>query len=199
MSDLNALRRSLRARRRGLTRAQQRRAAQRLLRILVRTPAFRRSRHIACYFPADGEIDPRPIMRHVWHSGRQCYVPILRARRRLRFAPVAPAARLVRNRLNILEPAGPYTTVAARELDLILMPLVAFDSHGQRLGMGGGYYDRTLAFLHRRARVKPRLVGLAHEFQRVEKLPAHTWDVRMHAVATDRRFHTLSRTRVFAP
>ena len=198
MSDLNALRRSLRARRRGLTHAQQRRAAQRLLRILVRTPAFRRSHRIACYFPADGEIDPRPIMRQVWQSGRQCYVPILRAGRRLRFAPVAPAARLVRNRLNILEPAHAHTAIAARALDLILMPLVAFDAGGQRLGMGGGYYDRTLAFLHRRARIKPRLVGIAHDFQRVEKLPAHAWDVRMHAVATDRRYYTLSRKHAIA-
>lgn len=190
VADLNALRRRLRAQRRGLTRAQQRRAAQRLLRVLVRTPFFRGSRHIACYFAADGEIDLRPVMQRIWQGGRQCYVPILRAGRRLRFARVAPHARLVRNRLNILEPAHTHATIAARDLDLILMPLVAFDPSGQRLGMGGGYYDRTLAFLHRRARVQPRLIGIAHDFQRVEKLTAHAWDVRMRAVATDRRYYS---------
>jgi 5-formyltetrahydrofolate cyclo-ligase len=84
--------------------------------------------------------------------------------------------------------------VHSRVLDVILMPLVAFDGQGNRLGMGAGYYDRTLAFLrHRRHWRKPRIIGLAYEFQRMPALPAEPWDVPLDGIITEAGFYKISR------
>lgn len=76
--------------------------------------------------------------------------------------------------------AAPWT------LDAIFMPLVGFDREGHRLGMGGGFYDRTLAFTRHWPRAVPKLVGLGHHSQEVARLPVQPWDVSLHAIATDR-------------
>ena len=185
----NALRRSLRAQRNTLSAAQQLRAAQQLATRLATQPLFRVSRRIAVYLPNDGEIDPVPLMTRIWRMNKICYLPILSrlTHDRLWFAPFTPDTPLTQNRFGIFEPLTPARNrISAQELDLILMPLVAFDTQGNRLGMGGGFYDKSLAFLRtRRVWRKPHLIGLAHDFQRVDKLTASAWDVPLQAVATD--------------
>ena len=185
----NALRRSLRAQRNTLSAAQQLRAAQQLATRLATQPLFRVSRRIAVYLPNDGEIDPVPLMTRIWRMNKTCYLPILSrlTHDRLWFAPFTPDTPLTQNRFGIFEPLTPARNrISAQELDLILMPLVAFDTQGNRLGMGGGFYDKSLAFLRtRRVWRKPHLIGLAHDFQRVDKLTASAWDVPLQAVATD--------------
>ena len=184
------LRRELRAQRNALTAPQQVRAAQQLAAQVTALRLFRVSRRVALYLPNDGEIDPVPLMARLWQSGKTCYLPILSRLRhdRLWFAPYLPDTQLAFNRLGILEPAvAAHTWRRAQELDLILMPLVAFDTRGNRLGMGGGFYDKSLAFLRTRSVWrKPHLIGLAHDFQRVKKLDACAWDVPLQAVVTDR-------------
>ena len=185
----NSLRHELRARRRALSAPEQARAARQLAAHLIATRLYRVSRRIAVYLPNDGEIDPVPLMARLWEMHKSCYLPILSRLQhdRLWFAPFTQNTPLVPNRFGILEPVVPARTwVRASELDLILTPLVAFDAHGNRLGMGGGFYDKSLAFLrHRRLWRKPHLVGLAHDFQRVVKLDACAWDVPLQAVVTD--------------
>lgn len=185
----NTLRHELRARRQELSAPEQTHAAHQLITHLVATRLYRVSRRIAVYLPNDGEIDPVPLMARIWKTNKTCYLPILSHLRhdRLWFAPFTQDTPLAANRFGILEPVTPARTwVRAHELDLILMPLVGFDTHGNRLGMGGGFYDKSLAFLqHRTLWRKPHLIGLAHEFQRVQKLDACAWDVPMQAVATD--------------
>lgn len=185
----NRLRRDLRAERNRLTPAQQTRAAAALAVQLAATRLFRVARRVALYLPNDGEIDPTPLMARVWSMNKTCYLPILSRLKhdRLWFAPYEPDTALAPNRFGIPEPVvSPRTWLRAPELDLILMPLVAFDAAGNRLGMGGGFYDRSLAFLRHRSRWhKPHLVGLAHDFQRVERLATFAWDVPLQAVATD--------------
>jgi len=186
----NALRHELRARRQDLGKPEQTHAAHQLIAHLVATRLYRVSRRIAVYLPNDGEIDPVPLMARIWKMNKTCYLPILSRLRhdRLWFAPFTQDTPLAANRFGILEPVAPARTwVRAQELDLILMPLVGFDTHGNRLGMGGGFYDKSLAFLrHRTLWRKPHLIGLAHDFQRVKKLDACAWDVPLQAVATDR-------------
>jgi 5-formyltetrahydrofolate cyclo-ligase len=185
----NKLRRELRARRQELTAPEQTHAAHLLSAQLVATRQVRVSRRIAVYLPNDGEIDPVPFMARLWKMKKTCYLPILSRLRhdRLWFAPFTQDTPLAPNRFGILEPVVPARAwVRAPELDLILMPLVAFDPHGNRLGMGGGFYDKSLAFLRQRSRWhKPHLIGLAHDFQRVKKLEACAWDVPLQGVVTD--------------
>jgi len=185
----NALRHELRARRQELSAPEQTHAAHQLIAHLVATRLYRVCRRIAIYLPNDGEIDPVPLMARIWKTNKTCYLPILSRLRHdcLWFAPFTQDTPLAPNRFGILEPVTPARTwVRAQELDLILMPLVGFDTHGNRLGMGGGFYDKSLAFLqHRRHWRKPHLIGLAHDFQRVKKIDAGAWDVPLQGVVTD--------------
>ncbi len=122
---------------------------------------------------------------------KQVYLPVLRpfGDNRLWFAHYAPGTPLVKNRYGIAEPDIDHgKRVEAFALDLVLAPLVGFDLQGNRLGMGGGFYDRSFAHLLRhRHWLKPRLVGLAYDFQQVKHLPAQPWDVPLTAVATEHR------------
>jgi 5-formyltetrahydrofolate cyclo-ligase len=184
-----ALRQRLRAQRRALSTAEQRAAATALNRLFGHSALFHRSRHIAFYLSNDGELDTAPLMQRAWAMGKVCYLPVITPGRRLWFAPYAAGDDLITNRYGIPEPAT-ADLVGARQLDLILAPLVAFDDGGHRLGMGGGFYDRTLSFLrHRRVWRKPRLIGIAHQLQRVERLAAAPWDVPLDGVATDQRLY----------
>lgn len=188
-----ALRRKLRQTRRQLSPAQQRHAARRLYRQLSHHPLFRRARHIALYLPNDGEIDPRLLLRAAQCRGKATYLPVLNPwpRTRMVFQRIEPGERLRRNRFGIFEPV--IRTARQRRvwaLDLLLMPLVGFDGNGGRLGMGGGFYDRSLAYRARRKKShKPTLLGLAHECQRVDRLPLESWDVPLLGTVTDRGWY----------
>lgn len=185
-----ALRRLLRQCRRALGAHQQAIAARKLYRQLAQHAAFRRARRIAFYLPNDGEIDPRPLMREAQRRGKRTYLPVLKPwpRTRMVFQQVRRGERLFPNRFRIPEPRPrPARQRAAWMMDLLLMPLVGFDEAGGRLGMGGGFYDRSLAFLQRRRHGSqhPRLLGLAHGCQRVDRLPLASWDIPLHATVTD--------------
>ncbi|MFL1543337.1 5-formyltetrahydrofolate cyclo-ligase [Pseudomonas sp. M5A4_2d] len=187
------LRRMLRKARRELTPSEQRKAAQGLYRQLAQQPLFRRARHISLYLPTDGEIDPRLLLRAAQRRGKATYLPVLSAwpRTKMVFQRVRPGDKLLPNRFRILEPrvnANRQRPVWA--LDLVLLPLVGFDDVGGRLGMGGGFYDRSLAYLARRQSWrKPTLLGLAHECQKVERLAQASWDVPLAGTVTDKQWY----------
>ncbi|TWI57324.1 5-formyltetrahydrofolate cyclo-ligase [Pseudomonas duriflava] len=193
-----ALRRLLRQKRRALSKSQQRQAAHHLHRQLSHHPLYRRARHIAFYLPNDGEIDPRPLLRTAQRRGKATYLPVLSEwpSTHMSFQRIKPDERWTRNRFKIVEPRPnrcrqrkPWT------LDLILMPLVGFDAYGGRLGMGGGFYDRSLAYLKRRTTWRsPKLLGLAHECQKVDRLTLAHWDVPMAATVTDKGWYGQGRT-----
>lgn len=187
------LRRMLRKARRSLTPAQQRQAASGLYRQLAHNPVFRRSRHLSLYLPTDGEIDPRLLLRAAQRRGKATYLPVLSAwpRTKMVFQRVRPGEKLRPNRFRILEPR---INVARQRkvwaLDLVLLPLVGFDEDGGRLGMGGGFYDRSLAYLARRKSWrKPKLLGLAHECQKVARLDQASWDVPLQGTVTDQGWY----------
>ncbi|MCC6208125.1 MAG: 5-formyltetrahydrofolate cyclo-ligase [Gammaproteobacteria bacterium] len=189
MSERARTRRDLRDRRRRLSATERRTAVQRMTRGAAASAVFRNSRRIAFYLPNDGEMDPRPLLRRAWSMHKLCYLPVLDTlgSNRLWFVPYRPGAALRMNRYGIPEPIhAARARVRAAALDLILAPLVAFDQRGHRLGMGGGYYDRSLAFLRgRRHWRRPRLYGLAFEFQQVKHLQAAAWDVGLDGCFSD--------------
>lgn len=187
------LRRLLRKARQQLSLAQQRAAARALYRNLAQHPLFRRARHIGLYLAQDGEIDPHLLLREAQRRGKAVYLPVLHAwpRTRMDFQQLAAGQPLRRNRFGIPEPRHNAALQRAPwALELILMPLVGFDEQGGRLGMGGGFYDRSLAYLARRRSWRsPVLLGLAHECQKVDHLALAAWDVRMHASVTDKGWY----------
>lgn len=183
------LRRHLREQRRALSPRAQRLAARGLYKQLVHSALFRRAQHIALYLPNDGEIDPRPLLRAAQKRGKATYLPVLSPwpRRKMVFQRVRAGEPLRKNRFGIDEPRrNPKQQRKVWTLDLILMPLVGFDRHGARLGMGGGFYDRSLAYLRVRKKWhKPTLLGLAHRCQQVERLTTANWDVPLQGTVTD--------------
>ncbi|MBI6556158.1 5-formyltetrahydrofolate cyclo-ligase [Pseudomonas veronii] len=187
------LRRMLRNARRALTPSEQRKAAQGVYRQLAQHPLFRRAKHISLYLPTDGEIDPRLLLRAAQRRGKATYLPVLSAwpRTKMVFQRVRPGEKLLPNRFRILEPrVNVRRQRKVLALDLVLLPLVGFDDAGGRLGMGGGFYDRSLAYLARRQHWrKPTLLGLAHECQKVERLVQASWDVPLAGTVTDKQWY----------
>jgi 5-formyltetrahydrofolate cyclo-ligase len=192
-TDRQALRMQMRQARRAIDNQERMRHAEACARRLLNHAAFRNARRIAAYLPADGELDTTPLIERAWEMGKRVYLPVLlpHGENRLWFARYTPDTRLIRNRFGIPEPAhATHIRVAPLALDLVLTPLVAFDAQGHRLGMGGGFYDRSFAYLLRHTCwLRPRLIGLAYDFQHRPRLPHQPWDVPLHAVATDRNLY----------
>jgi len=194
LQERRRLRQELRARRRRLTPLARRQAAQSLALRLLRQAPVRRARRIALYLAHDGEIDPARFAALAHARGKQLFLPVLRhfPANHLLFALWRPHARMRRNRFGIGEPIKGRRLRAAA-LDLILLPLVGFDAGGRRLGMGGGFYDRTLAFKKHSPTCHPALLGLAHACQELPSLTAAPWDIPLQGIVTERRHYPARR------
>lgn len=179
-------RQHLLAQRRALTADQVQQAARRVAARVWRLPVLARSRRLALYLPVSGELDCTPVIRAAWRRGREVFLPVVTGTG-LRFAPFTPDSQLFHNRFGIPEPAcDDDEWRSARAMDVIFAPLVGFDAEGHRLGMGGGYYDRTLAFLALRGSFRrPHFIGLAYAFQQIGAVPHKKHDVQLEAVVTD--------------
>lgn len=188
-SERKALRRLLRSRRRALTPAQQKHSAHGLYLQLAQHPWFRRARSIALYLASDGEISPHLLLTEAQRRKKQVYLPVVSCwpERHMVFQRIDEHTRWRRNRFGISEPVpSSRQQRAIWTLDLICLPLVGFDADGGRLGMGGGFYDRSLAAC---SLPLPPLLGLAHSCQQVEQLPLEPWDMPLDAVVTEQGWH----------
>lgn len=140
----------------------------------------------------DSEADPGAILAPAWQRSKRVFLPVIMApfQNQLRFAPYIASTALRHNRYGIPEPAVERDRfVSGLGLDVVLVPLVGFDATGARLGMGGGFYDRSFAFrLHRTQWRKPLLIGVAFEAQRVSTLTRNAWDVPLDNVLTEAGF-----------
>ncbi len=147
-----------------------------------------RQRKIAAYLATNAELSLNPWIASAVEI-HHVFLPILYEpiEPRLRFAPYNENTRWKSNRFGIIEPDTHWgNTLHARQLDMILLPLVAFDRNGHRLGMGGGFYDRSLAFrVSRKTWKKPVLVGIAHSCQEHPQLKSNPWDVNLDWVITN--------------
>lgn len=189
------LRRKLRARRRKLGGAERKRREAILCRHVLRLLRCR-SRRIAGYLAFDGEPDIQAALQTARRWSRRIALPAIEPGRHgtMHFRHWTPDGETRLNRYRIAEPSAASVRIDARHLDIVLTPLVAFDAAGTRLGMGAGYFDRRFSFLRERKHWRrPRLVGIAFDFQQVEQLDRAPWDVPLWAVITElglHRFHT---------
>ena len=182
------IRKTIRNKRRALTTAQQQSASENLAALISQQNFFLRAKRIGIYLANDGEIDPSLLMGIALNAKKSCYLPIIHPLQfnRLYFGQYREGAQLKSNRFGILEPQFNATTIAPLwTLDLIFLPLVAFDRSGSRIGMGGGFYDRTLAACANQPR-RPSLIGLAHDCQEVENISQQSWDIPLDKIITDR-------------
>ena len=181
------LRAELRAKRRNVSPLDRAIAAQRVARNVDRAFHLRAGKRVAIYAAMREELDTTPLIELALKRGCRVFLPrIDRHTGHLDFHETHADARSSLNHLGIFEPEG-TAAVSARWLDLVLLPLVGFDDRGVRLGMGGGYYDRTFAFrnVHTAWR-RPRLVGIAYAFQQLPSIIDAAHDVRVDAVVTDK-------------
>ena len=173
------LRSDLRQRRNTLNSAQQDTAAQALMHSVVTLPNWASAQRIALYLATDGEIDTRALENAARGLAKEIFLPLI-TNSRLCFAQWHEEVLLSSNQYNIAEPPADAVRCPASDLDIIFLPTVGWDGHGGRLGMGGGFYDRTLSGIS-----GPLLVGLAHENQQVDEIPLENWDIALDYVATD--------------
>lgn len=175
---------TIRERRRLLTAEQQQQAAHLAAQHIAQHNKIQQAQTIAVFLSFDGELNTLPIIKQLWQQQKQVYLPVLHpfSPGNLLFLRYRPESPLIRNRLNILEPQLDVREVLPlNQLDVVITPLVAFDHHGQRLGMGGGFYDRTLQHWLQNG---PYPIGLAHNCQLVEQLPIEHWDVPLPEIVT---------------
>ncbi|WP_407681051.1 5-formyltetrahydrofolate cyclo-ligase [Pseudoalteromonas piratica] len=147
-------------------------------------------RRLGIYLSNDSEIDTSLIIEELWHHNIAVYLPILHpfCSGYLLFQRYEKNSPMTINRYGILEPKLNCSQVCpVEDLDVLCTPLVAFDLQGNRLGMGGGFYDRTLAKYYREKRSKPEIIGLAHNCQQVDLLPIESWDVPLKTIVTPKK------------
>ncbi|RLM06167.1 5-formyltetrahydrofolate cyclo-ligase [Gibbsiella quercinecans] len=178
------IRSQIRQRRKALSAQQQHADALRASERIAAHPRIQAAQHVAAFLSFDGELNTGPLIETLWRLGKQVYLPVLHpfSPGNLLFLHYAAHTPLVRNRFNIQEPALDVRAVLPRgQLDVMLTPLVAFDNRGQRLGMGGGFYDRTLQNWRHTG---PYPIGLAHDCQQVAALPIEQWDIPLPEIIT---------------
>lgn len=194
-TNKHQIRQHMRAARRSLSQEQQQRAADQVCEQVIHINRYRFSQNVGFYLSFDSELDPTSLLLHAHQTGKKCYLPALHPRQigMLSFFPYVPGDPLIPNRFGILEPALAHEQQPhpSWQLDIVFTPLVAFDKHKNRLGMGKGYYDRTFAFLNTLTSAhKPYLIGLAYQMQQVPQLTIEAHDVRLEMIVTEAKsFH----------
>lgn len=149
---------------------------------------------IAFFLSQDGELNTHPCIEYLFNETQhQVYLPVLQTRTDLHmaFAHYHSQSTMVTNKFGIKEPKESHNKhFSGEDMDIVMMPLVGFDNHGNRLGMGGGYYDRTFEFKLNRNICSPKLIGWAHQCQQLETLPHYSWDVPLDGIITENGYHS---------
>jgi 5-formyltetrahydrofolate cyclo-ligase len=185
------LRMQLRSMRRSLCARERADAERRICTNLHRVPAFVRADTVAAYLAFDGEPSISRLFTDVRNFRKRFLVPVIRSRA-MKFAPLRDGG-IRRNGFGIAEPMHRERAPTAK-IDIVLVPLVGFDEAGNRLGMGGGYYDRHFSYLRiRKHYFRPRLIGVAYESQCISEIPVDPWDVALWGIVTEQRFRKIQR------
>jgi 5-formyltetrahydrofolate cyclo-ligase len=186
--DKIELRKGLITKRLSIPADQQEIAANKAAKLFIQHLLTQDYQHIGCYLSQNGELSCAPIIQAIWQTKKKCYLPVLSTTdaKHLDFGLYEKNTPLYLNRFQILEPQT-SEKVAATHLNLVLMPLVGFDLKGHRLGMGGGYYDKTFEFCLKNPQ-SLFLVGVGYEEQQMEEWLPEAWDVPLGGILTENRF-----------
>lgn len=164
-------------------------AAAALAQRILSLPEYQQARRVAVYFAVNGEIGLNTVIDHALAEGKEIFLPNL-DREALRFSPYFHAQKMRINRFRLPEPdVADSEMLAPEDLDLVLAPLVVFDSYRNRIGMGGGFYDRSFAFRKIPGHTRPVLIGVAHEIQKVDRIVPEEWDVQLDMIVTDQAIY----------
>ena len=170
------------AARRSLNAAERKLASEKISNKVISSREFHAASFIACYLPMNDEVDPRKIIARAWRANKRVFCPVMGKSSEMVFRYLGEDTTLVRNSFGLWEPAD-SEMISPRELDLVITPLVAFDGSNNRIGMGGGYFDRCFSFLrHRQFWISPKLLGVAFACQEVEEIEPNPWDIRLYDV-----------------
>jgi 5-formyltetrahydrofolate cyclo-ligase len=190
--ERQTLRRHFRRLRKALSASAQSSHAAAIIRLYFTRGLALRAGTTGLYVATDGEVDLGPLLERLPTMRKRVALPVVRRQGIMTFHRYRDHASLVPNRFGILEPGPDAPVIATLAIDLLLVPLVAFDDSGTRLGMGVGYYDRCLGRVP--APLRPHLVGVAHEVQRSrDALPRDDWDVPLHGVLTEAGWQTFQK------
>lgn len=187
--DIQTLRSQIRRQRRQLSHTQLRHAAQQITHTFFSLPQLRKAQRIGLYLDAFGEVPTWQIIRRLFQQKKQVFLPVIcPMTQQLRWQRISMQQwrnrRFAMHRLGMQQPMQ-QSTLAISSLDTLVLPLVVFDHLGHRVGMGGGYYDRTLAQHPQR----PYRIGLAHDFQHSKTtLTMQPWDQKLNAICTPTRY-----------
>ncbi|OGT43354.1 MAG: 5-formyltetrahydrofolate cyclo-ligase [Gammaproteobacteria bacterium RIFCSPHIGHO2_12_FULL_40_19] len=189
--DKTELRKSIRHHRKQLSPDAVAQASSVVSEKIMHLPEFSNAKKIASYLPHENEINLAMVASCTEALNKSLYVPILSEKNKLQFYGVDENTQFRKNKWGIEEPIiSKDIPVSPHTLDLILIPLVAFDRHRNRLGRGAGCYDRCFAFTKNTPIDKrPVLIGVAYEFQKVDEIISESWDVRMDYIVTEKRVY----------
>lgn len=171
--------------RQNLKREEREAASERICTAAMTSKLFDDAKSIACYLASDQEVNCQTLIGRAWHMKKRIFLPVVQKHSKLKFIEFFEGSETRTNAYGLEEPVGD-NEIDPRELDLVFTPLVAFDLQGNRIGMGGGYYDRTFSFLNEQQHeFRTRLAGLAFDCQRVEQIGASAWDIPLFRVFTE--------------
>jgi len=152
---------------------------------VIHSRLFFASKAIGCYLPMADEVDTRSIIEAGWRANKRIFVPVLRKHGKMSFCEIDHGTPLICNRFGVWEPTE-GALIQPRQLDIAIAPTVAFDENNNRIGMGGGYFDRCFAYLRlRRSWFRPKLIGVAFDCQKVEKISPNPWDIPLYRVFSE--------------
>ena len=180
-----ALRKRALEARRSLTERERIAASAKICGHIIHSHEFMSARTIACYLPTDDEADPTAIIERAWRANKRVFAPVTDTHGAMDFCEITSDSIVTRSKYGIWEPLS-GAMINPRALDIVITPLAAFDENNNRIGMGGGFYDRCFQFLgNRRKWLRPKLIGIAFECQRVSRITPNAWDIRLYRAVTD--------------
>lgn len=170
-----------------LSQNEQQKLSKQIVEQVLKLKPYKKAQRIGLYFAVNNEVDLSYLWQYAMQELKSCYFPIININQTLTFGLTTKKTTFIKNKFGILEPnTSPDEIITADKLDIVFLPVVAFDKYGTRLGMGGGYYDRTFTTTD-----KPLLIGVAYDFQHQVEILRDEWDILLDMVVTETKTYCI--------